>query len=244
MRRNVLAVLVVLWGAALIYQFRPAFLWHSILSVFLVCLFDTVFAWVRARRWALSPSSLISGLLIGMLLDPNSGFVTTAAACLFASGSKHFIGTGAHRHIFNPAAFGVVASSWLFHRPVAWWASSWGVLPVVIVSVGMLPILWRMHRHIMPFSFLTVFFLTHLFYGSIESALRLTLDGTVFLFALVMLPEPRTAPIAGAWWWGWGALVGLLVVAQSLFRIQDLDPLLVALLVANLYSAFYKGVRI
>ena len=85
-------------------------------------------------------------------------------------------------------------------------------------------------------TFLLVFFAINLLYGSRESAMRLTMDGTVFLFAFVMLPEPRTAPTQGVWAWGWGVLVGLLVFVQSLLGIGVGDPLLLALLVANLYG--------
>lgn len=235
-REKVSAVLLVLWAAALLHQFRAASLWHGALSVLLALLFDMVFVWARSKRWTLSPSSLVTGLLIGMLLDPNSGLVAIAVACFLASGSKAFISRGAHRHAFNPAAFGVLSASWIFHQPVAWWGSSWGMVPVVIVSAGMLPVLRRLRRLASPTAFVAVYFLSHVLTASVQTAVRLTVDGTVFLFALVMLPEPRTSPAAGPWRWGWGVAVGALVAAQNFFKLDTPDPLLLALLAANLLA--------
>lgn len=235
-RGKVIAVLVFLWLGVLVFQFRAVFVIGVLFAVVASVTFDSLIIWFRTKARVVSLSSIVTGLLIGLVLDPFAGFVGTLTACMIASLSKAYLGRGDHQHIFNPAALSIVVSSLLFRRPVAWWAASWGGVPVIIVSVGMLPILWKLRRLVSPMMFLAVFFLTNLFYGSAQSALRLTMDGTVFLFAFVMLPEPRTAPTQGKWRWGWGPLVGLLVVAQNLLSVAAPDPLLVALLVANILA--------
>lgn len=232
-RGKVIAVLVVLLGAALIAQFRIALVWQVFLALLLTIGFDSTMLLMRSKRWSVSLSSIITGLLIGLVFDPLSGLGPTATACFLASISKNFIGAGPHKHIFNPAAFGIVVSSLIFNRPVAWWGAAWGMVPLIILAAGMLPILWRLHRHWMPATFLIIYMLSQLTHGTIESAVRLTLDGTVFLFAFVMLPEIKTSPTQGRWRWGWGVLVGVLVLVQNFLGIAIADPLLLALLAAN-----------
>ncbi len=238
-RGKVIVLLVFLWITALFHQFRVVLVTSMVFAVAVSVGLDVLFTWFRKKTTVVSLSSVVTGLLIGLVFDPFAGSVATVTACAIASLSKAYLGRGEHQHIFNPAALGIVVSSFLFHRPVAWWAASWGGVSIIIVSVGMLPILWKLRRYVMPVTFLTVFFLTNFFYGTAQSALRLTIDGTVFLFAFVMLPEPKTVPATGAWKWGWGVLVGLLVLVQNLLGIGVGDPLLLALLVANLYGFLF-----
>lgn len=239
-RGNVIVVLVFLWLASLVFQFRAVFVTGVVVAVAASIVLDALFLWLRTRTVVVSLSSIVTGLLIGLIIDPLSGLLSTAVACLLASISKNFIGKWSHKHMFNPAAFGIVVSSFIFSRPVAWWGASGGMAPVGIIAAGMFPVLWKLRRQWLPITFLGVYFAMNLLHGTVESALRLTIDGTVFLFAFVMLPEPITVPLGGAWRWGCGVLVGLLVLTQSILRIAVVDPLLLALLVANLYSFLYK----
>ena len=232
-RGKVILVLVFLWLAALVHEFRMGLVTSVMVAVAASVGLDALITWFRTKTTVVSLSSVVTGLLIGLVFDPFAGPVATLTACAIASLVKAYLGRGEHRHVFNPAALGVVVSSLLFGRSVAWWGVSWGILPVVILAVGMLPILWRLHRQWMPITFLVLYYF-------LTRSISLTFDGTVFFFAFVMLPEPRTAPMQGAWVWGWGALVGLLVFVQNLLGIGVGDPLLLALLVANLYSFLYK----
>lgn len=79
-------------------------------------------------------------------------------------------------------------------------------------------------------------------HGTIANALRLTFDGTVFFFAFIMLPEPKTSPIKGLWQYSWGVFVGGIVLFQNLFGITIGDPLLLALLGANLVRFLFDSV--
>lgn len=239
-RGNVIAVLIFLWLGILVFQFRAVFVIGVVFAVGASVAFDSLFLWLQTKTRAVSLSSIVTGLLIGLISDPLSGLLPITVACLLASISKNFIGKGPQKHIFNPAAFGIVVSSFIFSRPAAWWGAAWGMVPVGIIAVGMFGALWKLRRQRLPIAFLAVYFVSNLLYGSAQSAIRLTIDGTVFLFAFVMLPEPKTAPMQGKWQWGWGVLVGSLVFAQNMLRIAVGDPLLLALLVANLYSFLYK----
>lgn len=236
-RGKVIAVLVLLWVAVLIFQFRTVFVLGVAFAVAVSVALDSLIIWLRTKKRIVSLSTMVTGLLIGLIIDPLNGLFPIGAACLMASISKNFIGKGTQTHIFNPAAFGIVMSSFIFNRPVSWWGVAWGRVPVIIIAIGMLPVLWKLRRNGMPLLFLAVFFVINLIHGTVASATQLTIDGTVFLFAFIMLPEPKTTPIQGAW--RWGMLVGVFVFAQNFFGIAAVDPLLVALLISNLYGFFF-----
>lgn len=237
-RGKVIATLVVLWFASLIYQFSLLRFLYPIVAVLVTLALDQLFTRLRSGRDISSLSSVVSGLLIGLILDPQGGALPLIAACTIAALSKQFIGRGSHKHIFNPAAFGMMASSLIVGNHIAWWGASWGLIPAIILLVGMIPILLALRRIFMPITFLIVYVLMLSFSWSFMSALRLTLDGTVVLFAFVMLPEPMTSVISGKWRYGWGLLVGTLVVVQNALRVSWFDPLLMALLGANLIRFF------
>lgn len=243
-RGKVIAVLVFLWLMSLVFQFRGVLVAAVVIAVTASVGLDVLIVRLRGKTAGVPLSSIVTGLLIGLVFDPFAGIAGMLMACMIASLSKAYLGRGEHQHIFNPAALGIVVSSLLFRRPVAWWGAAWGIMPVGIITVVMVAVLWKLRRHLMPITFLVVYFAINLTHGTVASAIRLTIDGTVFLFAFVMLPEPKTAPMQGTWRWGWGVLVGVLVSAQNFFGIATVDQLLVALLVANLYTFLYKEVRI
>jgi len=238
MRGKVAAVLMILWILAFVQRPDVNSIVHPFLAVLLLVIFDICFGWIRRKVIFFSPSSLVSGLLVGLLLDPSGHIWTIFLASLIASSSKQFL-EKSNRHIYNPAAFGVYIASLIFGEPVSWWVASWSIVPAIILAIWMGWILMRMKRVWMPVTFLAVYFISNLLFGNIETAFSLTVDGTVFLFAWIMLPEPMTAINSGRWKYGWGILVGVLVFIESFFRVSFGDPLLLALLGANLIGFFF-----
>lgn len=220
---KVIVTLVVLWIGALIVQFRVDHLFTPLIAIGASMGFDALFAFIRKRRWIWTLSSIVTGLLIGLI---SVNIVVALAACFIASLGKHFVGGGDHRHIFNPAALGILSSSVIFGQPVAWWGASWGIVPVAIIAVGMTPTLLKLRRLWMTGLFLLV-------YLAATRSFQLTIDGTVFLFAFVMLPEPTTSVGGGVWTYAWGLLVGGLVAVQIIFPVINVDPLLSGLLAAD-----------
>lgn len=238
-RGKVIAVLFILAVSALIHQFRLLLIWHIGIALVLTIVFDLVLGKLTRGKVSFSLSSAVSGFLIGLIFDPTAGTLPVVSAALLASVSKYFLRTQSDKHIFNPAAFGILVASLLFHRPVAWWGVSWGFIPILFIALGMSYVLYHLRRLTLPISFLTIYFLINFIFSGFESAWRLTIDGTVFLFAFIMLPEPVTSLARGRWRYLWGVLVGVLVIAQGFLGISFTDPLLLALLTANLVGFFF-----
>lgn len=231
-RGKVAVVLVLLWLISLIHQFQVSRVTFPLLAIIASHAMDALLSRLRWGSWFFSLSSLVTGLLIGLIVGPTS-VALLVSAVVIASVSKHGLGFGRQKHIFNPAALGIVLSSILFNRPVAWWGATWGTVPVLITFFGMMVPLRQLRRLWMPVSFLLVYGIALAVMSGVENALKLTLDGTVFLFAWVMVTEPITAPSRGFWRYGWGMLVATLVISQQIFSVSWGDPLLTALLLAN-----------
>ena len=197
----------------------------------------------RFGRDVFSLSSVVTGLLIGLILDPKGGVIPLLGACFIASLCKQFLGRGPHRHMFNPAAIGLVISSLFFGGTISWWGAGWGFIPLIVLAIGMYIALSQLHRLWIPALFLLTYFLSNLLYSTPAASLGLTLDGTVFLFAFVMLPEPMTSLLFGGWRYGWGIFVGLLIFLLNFIHVPLTDPFLVPLLVANAIGFFFVRPR-
>lgn len=229
-RGKLIVLLGIIWILAIVHLPTVISIVHPLSAIICTIFFDILFAWVRRRKIFFSPSSIVTGLLIGLL--NLGGLEAIVLASFIAASSKQFVQQN-NRHVFNPAAIGLLISSLFLNEPIDWWAVSWGFIPVVILVLWMIPILWKMKRLWMPVTFLIVYFISTIMFQNIDAAIRLTLDGTVFLFVFVMLPEPMTSVNRGRWQYVWGILVGLLVVGETLLGISWGDPLLLALLGAN-----------
>lgn len=201
-------------------------------AIVLMTVLDLGITWVRSRKLYWPSASVVTGFLIGLIIDPSEPIWIIAIAVLAAFLSKQFIGIGVRQHIFNPAAFGIMASSLAFGVPVAWWGVAWGKLPLLILIPLMIRILWRMKRLMLPVTFLVVYFLFLTTQISPIDATKELVDGSVLLFALVMLPEPITSQARGKFKYGFGILVAILVIGFSFLKLQEV--FLPALLMANL----------
>lgn len=232
-RGKVILILLVLWFAALMSRFRWIEVIYPAVSIGTVVLVDALITRVRTGILVFSLSSVLTGLLIGLILDPNGGIWLILLAAILAVVDKQFLRTNIHRHIFNPAAFGIVVAAQLLGGNVAWWAVSWGIWPVGIIGLGMIWVLWRIRRLFLPLTFFLIYVLINLPRVGAVDSLRLVFDGTVFLFAFIMLPEPMTSLARGIWQYTWGVLVGVLLFFCIRLPISFVDPLLTALLGAN-----------
>lgn len=239
-RVRIALVLVGVWIIALLDSqlfIGPRFeLLFPLLTIILTIFFDLIFTKIKGERLRFPSSSLVTGLLIGLILEPHEYvWLSFILATMIASTTKQLLRLNS-RHIFNPAAIGLVTTSLITGAPIAWWAAAASVWTIPIIALGAGLILYKIRRFWLPITFL----LAYGFYlwvsggmGEIRAILPLVFDGTTFLFAFVMLPEPMTSPSRGWWKFVWGPMIVVILILYQRLLPVPTDPFLLALLTAN-----------
>ncbi len=165
-------------------------------------------------------SALITALGLCLLLRSNS-YSTMAIAGILAIASKFFL-QHHHKHFFNPANFGIIAALILTND--AWvspgqWGTDWWYLLLFLGFGGI--VLKKVGRWDTSLTFL-------LAYGGLEAVRNFWLgwswdvwqhqlmSGSLLLFALFMLTDPRSIPNSKT-----GRLVWSLAIAIATFILQD-----------------------
>ncbi len=198
-------------------------------------------------------SVCISAVIIVLIITPSApgdlaatGFL--ALVCAWAAASKYIIAID-KRHLFNPAAFGAALMSLVFHRPVSWWVGDYPILLPLLILGGAL-VLTRLRYFEMLGSFAAIALglaaahgdLSN-FTGVMSSLSRMGIHSMFFFFGLVMLTEPRTAPL-GRWRQVvYGAMVGLLFSPFTHIGSYYFPPE-AALLCGNLFTFFSNKRRV
>ena len=165
-------------------------------------------------------SATITSLGLCLLLRSNS-YQTMIVASFLAISSK-FLFSYHHKHFFNPANFGIISA--LIVTKDAWvspgqWGTDWWYLLLFIGLGGV--VLKQVGRWDTSIAFL-------LAYGSLEAVRNLWLgwswdvwqhqfmNGSLLLFALFMLTDPRSIPNSYK-----GRLVWSIAIAVATFILQD-----------------------
>ena len=216
----------------------------STVLALLVCL---AVNWAFARAFGAASnweSVVISALIITLIITPVAptdfaGDAFLALVSAWAMASKYMVATR-QRHLFNPAAFGAALIGIGLHRSVSWWVGDYAVLLPVIVLGGAL-MLSRLRYYGMVAAYAVVVLGLSVAYGDLSSLAgvgrSLSMMGihSMFgFFGLVMLTEPRTAPV-GPWRQiAYGALVGLLFSPYTHIGSYYFTPE-VAILCGNLF---------
>lgn len=164
-------------------------------------------------------SALITSLGLCLLLRSNSPQTMAIAGCL-AIASK-FLFRHHNKHFFNPANFGIIAALTLTND--AWvspgqWGTDWWYILLFLGLGGV--VLKQVGRWDTSIAFL-------LSYGGLEAARNLWLgwswdvwqhqfmSGSLLLFALFMLTDPRSIPNSRKGRWIWS-----MAIALSTFVLQ------------------------
>jgi Na+-transporting NADH:ubiquinone oxidoreductase subunit NqrB len=198
-------------------------------------------------------SVCISALIIVLIITPSApndlaGVSFLALVSAWAMASKYMIAIG-NRHLFNPAAFGAALIGFGFHRTVSWWVGDSAVLLPVIVLGGAL-ILTRLRYYEMLATYAVVVLGIAIAHGNLSSLAGVAhavsmigIHSMFCFFGLVMLTEPRTAPL-GRWRQiVYGAFVGLLFSPFTHVRGYYFTPE-VAIVCGNLFTFFSNKRRI
>lgn len=224
------AALSIISFFAITNFFSPTLLVRFITIVALVLLFEFLLWKTREVKPFLPSAGLVSALIIFLLADPQTPLMLVLLAIVAAVGIKQFLRLK-NRHIFNPAASGLFIAS-LFGLPVTWWGVSWGILPLVVIIVlaGYVSILRvGQGKIVAPFILISIV-LSAVRAGNVLSQFTV---GSLWFFALVMLPEPVTAAHKPNVRLLYGGLVAMLSFAIAFLGIP-VESLLAPLLLGNL----------
>jgi glycine betaine catabolism B len=198
--------------------------WHILIApVFLigVC-FGTNIIFARIFQTKANPESApITGLILALIVGPVAlaeNLLLLSLVGVAAMASKYLIAWRG-KHIFNPAAFGVLAAAFLLQQGASWWVSNIYLAPAVLL-VGFL-LTKKIGRGSMIILFLSAYaaltlLLNAAAFSSPEVAMRflwtIFVYSPLLFFAFIMLPEPQTSPKHQTHKLLYGAFVALVLV--------------------------------
>jgi len=199
----------------------------TVVAVSLAAALLAEWAFFGAVSGSVLQSAAITGGLIGLLVSPDGNLTVAWAAAVAAIASKKLLLFHEGKHLFNPAAFGLLFSVLVFGNRLNWWGNSSVVLLVLVGGW----ILMRLHRFALPFSYFIARAATAALIGGAAWHSALLLPN--LLFAFLMLVEPKSSPGKRSEQWIFGGLCGL--AATISYRwLPAMEGDLLALLALNL----------
>jgi enediyne biosynthesis protein E5 len=190
-------LLLGLGGAAIGWS---AALPHVLAAVLGASLTELAVARFTRRPLAWPSSAMLSGMIVGFVLDPFTPLAVTIAVGVLATLSKHLL-AGSRWHVFNPAGLALLVSVPLFGTGQSWWGAlpdlSWPFL-LVLLAAGTF-IVDRINKSPLVLAFLGTSFglftaLAAVDPSAVAELFRAPfLQATLFL-ALFMLTDPPTSP--------------------------------------------------
>lgn len=178
-------------------------------------------------------AGFVTAFIVFLISDPSAPIYLVLLAPLISVLLKQFVRPWGN-HIFNPAASGLFVSSF-FGNILSWWGPNVSTLTfwAVILFCGYVSQIYVRHWKItIPF-WVAVFLLTYVLTRDISLGLTQFKVGSTLFFALVMLPEPMTAPNLDINKYIYGAVIGIFTFITVLTPIAQ-DPSIAALLLGNL----------
>lgn len=242
------AIVVASFGESYLglLQYNLQSLGISLVVTFFICI-ATNFLFAKALRLPFQyESSVITALILFLILLPIENFPTAfgvVVASVLAIASKYIL-VKRNTHLFNPAAFGIFAVTFVgyFFSDFAtafWWVGSLYLLPVVLIT-GFL-VIRKTRRTAMAVgatlaSVISVIVATNFYSMNYIDVLYSTfVAGPIFFFIAFMLTEPHT--IAKNKWQQvfYGMFIVLLPMPFAMMNVFHMAPEL-ALLVGNVLS--------
>ncbi|MBI2039637.1 RnfABCDGE type electron transport complex subunit D [Candidatus Microgenomates bacterium] len=180
---------------------------------------DAILKYLKLKRWVISLSAIISGLIIGLTGQFGEKSYILVVMAVTAMVIKAFVRLDG-RHIFNPAGSGLLIGL-LFSSFPSWWV---GGENFWIYLIWLPILLYRMKRWAPMVGFLLPLVILH--------GLNILTSSSILFFTSVMLIEPKTSPATVKL----GLVYGLVVSVGYLIigRFFQFDPFVSSLLIGNL----------
>ncbi len=203
------------------------------------------------RRGAISfpDGGLITGLMVGVILVPGAPMAVVLTATALAAASKHALRT-TQSNLFNPAAFGLLASLLLVPAGQSWWGAL-ADLPapfVAVLLVGGTVIAWRVGKLSMVLAFLAAYFAAFTLAAivvngpsaSLAAVFRPPFLNAALFFGFLMLTDPATSPnrVEDQLLFAAGTAI---VSAAAFVTTHGLHYLFIGMLIANVWWAWRRA---
>ena len=226
-----------------IFEFSPIEFIVSASIILLLSVFsNTIFARILGIPKNVE-SVYISSFILTLIIQPvpfnEYGLDSLAiTAPVIAMASKYFIAFS-RKHIFNPAAFGVLASSLIFSQYPSWWVGEAAMFPVVFI--GGLLVVRKVRRGDLVISFFVLYAVLLSLYsfaiagGGFRDFWQSLFYSPIAFFVFIMLTEPMTTPSTRQGRVFYGLIIAILLfppihIGAYYFSIES------ALLVGNIFS--------
>ncbi len=178
-----------------------------------------VLDFIELKRFQKPLTPFITGLIIGLVAQFGEQPLILLSISAISMLIK-FIVKLDNRHIFNPAAGGLLAGMLFLNSAPSWWSGGENIWVFLI----WIPIFLLRFRRWAPMAGFLVPVV-------ILNGINILLSSSLLFFLSVMLIEPKTSPsdIRNGLVYGAVVGVGYLLFSQTLF-----DPLIISLLIGNL----------
>jgi Na+-translocating ferredoxin:NAD+ oxidoreductase RnfD subunit len=197
------------------------FLMGLCISVAVSILADSAFNYFKKKEFVLTESSIVTGLIIGCVLYSSENWLFTALGALLAIASKHVIRFRG-RHLFNPAAFGILISVFLLGASTEWKGA---YLWYFIVPFGIY-VSFKIRKLELVASYLIA---SLILFGSQAIIQKAGVSGVLgylnYFFIFIMLVEPMTTPATRYGKIIFGAGTGALIFILYAFGVKEAELL-------------------
>ncbi len=211
--------------------------WHYLASIGGILFFQYLLESIRTRKWveltdfkSWGFSGLISAMSLILLLKTTSPWISLLASFLTVASKYAFRYKG--KHIFNPSAFGIVATLLLTNG--AWLSpAQWGtgtVLLFAVVSFGFI-VVTRVQKLDISLAFLFFFggflFIRQVVYldWPMDFFWHSLSTGSLLLFTFFMISDPRTSPNHPVARIIWAFLIAAVAFYLSAFKWKYNTPI-------------------
>jgi len=191
-------------------------------------LIESGIIFLKKKIFQISESSIITGLIIGYVISSNEAWLKIVFASALAILSKYLI-RFRHRHIFNPAGFGLFLSTIFIGVSLEWKGT---YLWYILIPFGFY-FVYRIKRIALLLGYVFIslsLFLTQAVLNSYS------LPGIFYYFSyfyiFIMLIEPKTTPVEILPQCLFGALTAVLAFVLTEIRVS-FDVEIFSLLVLN-----------
>lgn len=206
-----------------------------VLTVAAAVILDLAINWVKIKKIIFPSSAFITGMIIALVLSPNSNLYIPVCASVAAISQKYIISYKG-KHIFNPANLGLLFSIFVFNASAAWWGQSFWPL---IILAGIF-ICYKMKRIQLPLIFIIVSVIANTLFAGVLLMDAITTINIFFIF--IMLIEPITSPVTKK-----GLIIYPVLVAffSSIFfrLIPQYDFSILALAAGNITVPFLNRLK-